>query len=251
MIKRSNSSYKHVVVLHGWGSTPRRWEPFSDALQKMLPENHIHIPRIPGFDKQNPLSQPYTITDYSDWLASYLRDKNIQNPIIIGHSHGGRVALHYASHYKNISKLVLIAAAGLPSSNRLKTTLFRYVAKTGKRVLSIMSIVPNTKLFTFAQKILYKATRESDYLKATPLMKKTLVNVLHYKAEPDLRNITAPTLCIWGNQDTSTPLKNGKIINNTIQYSCLKVISGGHNIHVTHPKEIAEITAHFIKKNDH
>ena len=237
MTIQPKTELKPIVILHGWGSSPERWKPIHKALE-------AHTPFLPGFDEKNPLKRPFSVEDYALWLDMYLDSHNIKNPILVGHSNGGRIAIHYAAHYENISKLVLIASAGIPDPSKdFKKAVFKALAKSGKKALKLVN---NEKLAGFFQKILYKAARESDYVNAAPIMKKTMENILKYDAREDLGNIPVPALLIWGQADTATPVWMGHTMKKMIRASQIKILPAKHNVHITHNKEVIQLINDFV-----
>ncbi len=231
-----------IVILHGWGSNPNRWKSIHDALSDLAKDmgGKVYSPFLPGFDGKDP-QKALNIDDYVAWLEKYIEDNRLGDVVLIGHSNGGRIAMRYAATHKNVAKLVLIAAAGVPNTHlSLKRGVFKVFAKTGKAMLSPLK---GTSLYSVAEKVLYKAARESDYLKASPIMKETMQNLLAYDATSDLKKIICPSLCIWGREDSATPLWMGEKIVADIPNCNIKIIDGGHNVHITHP----EIVAGYIK----
>lgn len=251
-----------IVILHGWGSSPDRWQTVRDCLAALMKEsgNNIFVPPLPGFNGKE-LPRAYGIDDYVAWLDRYLDKKNIKNPVLIGHSNGGRIAMRYAALQKtgdniapknprknrNIAGLILIGAAGIPETNlSTKKTIFKALAASGKKILSPLKNTPAHGLYNLAEKALYKFARESDYLKASPIMKQTMQKLLAYDARPDLKKISCPTLCIWGREDQSTPLWMAQRIATDVPGCTIMIIEGGHNIHITHPQEVSARIAAFI-----
>jgi pimeloyl-ACP methyl ester carboxylesterase len=191
--------------------------------------------------------KPLDVDDYATWVKSYIAKNKLGKPVVIGHSNGGRILIKVASHNpKLISKLILINSAGIPEKNSAKKAIFKSIAKTGKAFLAVLK---NTPIEKISKKILYKLAGESDYNNASPTMKKTMINMLTYNPVSDLKKMKAETLCIWGAQDKSTPLWMGEKIHNYVKKSHLEVIlNGGHNIHRTHPLQVAQLIVNFIKE---
>ena len=75
----------------------------------------------------------------------------------------------------------------------------------------------------------YKRFGSTDYKDAEGIMRKILVKVVNENLKPILKNIEAPTLLIWGDEDTATPLYMGKTMEKEIPDSGLVVLEGtGH-----------------------
>lgn len=240
MIKQS------IVILHGWGSSPKRWIAMHDSLKAFSRDigNAIHMPFLPGFDGNEP-EKALNIDDYVLWLEKYIKDHRLRNIVLVGHSNGGRIAIRYAATHKDVAKLVLIAAAGIPNNRiSLKKSVFMVAAKTGKAILNPLK---GTFLYRAAEKGIYKLARETDYYKASPIMKETMLHLLAYDATGDLKSITCPTLCVWGKNDAATPLWMGEKMVAGIPRCTMKVVDGGHNIHMTNTNEVATYIKDFLQ----
>ena len=110
-IKNKNVNYiqygsgEDIVLLHGWGQNIEMMKPLGDCFL----DKRITILDFPGFGSSEEPTCAYTIYDYVEILEELLQKLEIKNPIVIGHSFGGRVAIVYASR-NNVEKLVLFGA---------------------------------------------------------------------------------------------------------------------------------------------
>ena len=69
----------------------------------------------------------------------------------------------------------------------------------------------------------------SDYNNATPLMRSTLVKVVNEDLEPLIPLVKCPTLLIWGDLDTATPIADARRMEELIADAGLVVCEGaGH-----------------------
>ncbi|MBQ0083859.1 MAG: alpha/beta hydrolase, partial [Clostridiales bacterium] len=187
----------------------------------------------------------YTLKDYADFVLEFIEKAGLNNPIIVGHSHGGRVALYLTSE-KLLSppKMILLDSAGLIPKKSAKQ---RFKAASFKAVKKVLS-VPLWK--ESAEPLLDKARKHygsADYNAAPPVLRKTLVNVVNTDLRDKLGEITCPTLLIWGENDTATPLSDAKIIESKIKDAGLCVIKGtGHFSFCEKPYEANAIIASFL-----
>ena len=67
----------------------------------------------------------------------------------------------------------------------------------------------------------------------------------------DLRSfmpaIKAPTLLVWGSQDTDTPLSDAHLMESLIPDAGLVVLEGaGHFSYIDQPTRFARIVSHFV-----
>ena len=69
----------------------------------------------------------------------------------------------------------------------------------------------------------------ADYNSATPLMRATLVKVVNEDLEPLMSAVACPTLLIWGDLDTATPISDAHRMEELIPDAGLVVCEGaGH-----------------------
>lgn len=227
-------SLKEILALHGWTNSIEKWGAFSDSLREK--NIQIKIPSIPGLTKK--ISQPWTLDDYIEWLKKQIGIKKV---ILLGHSNGGRIAIAFAAKYpNNVSKLILIDSAGIFHNElpiRIKRGLFKGFAFIGKKIT-------NNERF---RNILYKLTRERDYQKADKIQRQIMVNLISSDLTSALKKINIPTLIIWGKDDKTTPLSDGKLMNKLIKNSKLEVIKNSkHSPHLSHAEEVAKIIHEYL-----
>ena len=215
-----------ILILHGWGYSTNKWAPFI----KLLEANGIkpQLLEIPGLTA--PIDRPWTLEDYAEWLKGKIGNERV---ILIGHSNGGRLALAFTLKYPElVERLILIDSAGIRHRGGLieiKRFLLGELAKAGKKITSSEK----------ARTALHKLARVSDYRDATAEMRETMVNLISTDLTPELTKVKAPTLIIWGAEDRTTPLSDGKLMNKLIPNSKLHIAKGArHSPQFTHPKEV-------------
>jgi pimeloyl-ACP methyl ester carboxylesterase len=139
-------------------------------------------------------------------------------------------------------KVILIASAGIAKRKSLRNGVMMLMAKIGK---AITAVPP----FSFARESLRKKLYKklgSDYGSAGAL-KQTFLNVVREDLSESAHAISVPTLLIWGDRDTETPLVDGERLSRLISRSKLEIISGaGHFVHREKSKEVAEIIKDFL-----
>jgi len=233
---------KPIVILHGWGSTSKKWSP----LKKILTNKgfRVFVPSLPGFGKQF-ISTPMSTQDYANWLAKYLETKKLSKINLVGHSFGGQVAINFtAKHPQKVNKLILINSAGIRNKPNLKRLVFTPIAKLGK---TFFTLPPFCFIKSLAQHTFYRFLRETDYYQASPVMKQTLKKILTEDQQNQMRKITRPTLVLWAEKDTYTPLVDGQLTNQLIKQSQLKVISKAtHGLPFHQPQVVAKKILWFI-----
>jgi pimeloyl-ACP methyl ester carboxylesterase len=230
-----------LLCLHGWGGSK---ESFTE-LRAALKNDAITVlaPDLPGFGDEPEPSRPWTTDDYADWVITWLNDQtqgNIPALLVLGHSHGGRIAIKLtAGNRLPIDHLFLCAAAGIRHMRHFKRIIGLMLAKTGKGLLSIPGMCA---LQPAGKKLLYSLIRVHDYEKASPLMRKTLINVTEEDLRPLLSAIHVPTDIFWGTEDGMTPVSDGRIMAKNIPDSHLHLFQGiRHRVHRERAAEIATV----------
>lgn len=228
-----NKSSK-LLILHGWATSTGKWGPFIKALtaQGLQPE----LLKIPGLTEKT--DGPWDLDDYVKWLKEKVGNHKV---ILLGHSNGGRISLAFCAKYpEKVKNLILIDSAGIYHNElqlKIKRLLFKNIAKVGKK------IAPSESL----RNILYKLAGESDYKNADSLQQQTMINLISVDLTSILEKITVPTLIIWGENDKTTPLSDGKLMHKHIKDSLSEVIKNAkHSPQFTDPEKVAKIIHEYL-----
>ncbi len=67
----------------------------------------------------------------------------------------------------------------------------------------------------------------ADYNQASPTMKQILSKVVNENLIHEFKLVKVPTLLIWGDNDTATPLNDGKIMEKEFADAGLVIFEGG------------------------
>lgn len=214
---------ENVLLLHGWGASIETMQPIVNALKNRY---RVLAIDLPGFGLSDCPKTAWDSFNYADIVKKFIDILLLKNINLIGHSHGGRVSIILSSKYKDlIKKLILIDSAGLISRKSIKYYYKVFKYKIYKKIYYFINRNNELKLENF-----YKKFGSLDYQNAdNAIMRETLVKVLHDNIENNLRMIKAPTLIIWGENDTDTPLYMAEKLNKKIADSALIVLEkAGH-----------------------
>lgn len=200
-----------VLFLHGWGSSYKFYEKIMDALSGYCRTVAVNFP---GCGSSETMKKPWNLTDYCNFTLEFMKEVGLKNPIMIGHSHGGRVILKMVSEgMVNPPKIVLLDSAGIIPKKSLKQRLRAKSFKTIKKILTL-PVIKN-----YSGKLLEKARKHygsADYNAAPEVLRKTLVSLVNTDLRDVVHKIKCPTLLIWGDKDTDTPLSDGKLLESLI-----------------------------------
>lgn len=84
---------KNAILLHGWLANLETMKPIANHLKKHLKVYNVDVV---GFGKSELPKEPMHTDDFGDFLKEFIDKLNIENPILIGHSNGGRTVINYA-----------------------------------------------------------------------------------------------------------------------------------------------------------
>lgn len=189
-----------LVFLHGWGQNIEMMRPIADPFQK---EYRIVIFDLPGHGNSSEPQYAWQFEEFVTFLHEFLTNLKIENPILLGHSFGGKIALLYASKY-NVKKLIVF---GSPYKKEIQTLSIK------TKILKSLKKVPVLKnLEQFAKKHI----GSTDYKNASKIMREILVNHVNYDITEQTKKITCPTLIIWGSKDEAVPLENAYLLEKNI-----------------------------------
>ncbi|MCU6732094.1 alpha/beta fold hydrolase [Diplocloster agilis] len=215
-----------VLILHGWGSN---LTVHNQMAAYLAPHYRVYALDMPGFGETPEPPAAWDVDHYVDFVLEFIREMGIRSVILIGHSFGGRVIIKMVTR-QNLSvtfpKLILIDSAGILPKKTLKQKCKIRIYKLGKKILNI-SIVK--KLYPDALEKIRAKSGSADYNAASPLMRQVLVKVVNEDLTPYLASIPSPTLLIWGELDTATPLADGQLMEKLIPGAGLVTVKGaGH-----------------------
>lgn len=107
-----------VLLLHGWGVEASVYHLIIDHLSARY---RVVAPDLPGFGGSQEPDRPWDSTDFAAFVEKFAAAVQVRDPVLIGHSNGGRIILRLASRPEaalRAKKIVLIDSAGLPGPSR-------------------------------------------------------------------------------------------------------------------------------------
>ena len=233
-----------VLLLHGWGSSMEPYRPLMALLQQKYTVIALDLP---GFGKTEEPKAPMNVDDYVDFVLEFLKMFPVEKLSLVGHSFGGRVIIKMANRPLpfTIPKIVLIDSAGIKPQPSGKKTTKQTVYKMGKWFATRKLIA---RCFPGLLEKLRVTFGSADYAAASPMMRQCLVRVVNEDLSHLLPGITPPTLLVWGENDTATPLEDAKTIEKLIPDAGLCVLSGaGHFSYLDRPGDFGVIANKFLE----
>ncbi len=229
-----------MILMHGWGcdSSTLRSIARTAALT-----HKVYSIDFPGFGLSSEPSDVWGVEEYTRFLENWIKAENISNPVLLGHSFGGRVGILYASR-NQVKKLILVDAAGVKPKRKLSYYVKVYSFKLTRRWFEL--IYGKEKARERIEKARAKKGSQ-DYRNASHMMRRILSKVVNEDLKSVMPCISAPTLLIWGENDTATPLQDAKIMERLIPDAGLVSFPGcGHYSFLDNPVQFASVIRSFL-----
>ncbi len=211
-----------LFLLHGWSCDGTIWKTITPFLEQHF---QLYTVDFAGAGQSEEPHEVWGVEEYTRSLEAIAQHEGVSNPILIGHSFGGRVAILFASR-NACRKIVLTDAAGVKPKRSL--TYYRKVY-TYKLLKRLAPIFLGRKR---AEQLIEKRRAKSgskDYNSATPMMRAILSKVVNEDLCHVMPLIKAPTLLFWGDRDTATPLSDAQRMEKLIPDAGLVIAQGtGH-----------------------
>lgn len=213
-----------IILLHGWGANKNTFNKLANNLKDNFT---LYLIDLPGFGESE-IGLPLNLYDVVDVIHQFVKKLNIDNPIIIAHSYGTRLAIIYSSLYP-VKKLVLISAAGIKERLPLKKRINIKIYKMLKR----MNI--NIKMGS------------RDYMDADNVKRKMLVDAVNTDLTKEMNEINTECLLLYGTDDKTTHISLGKKIEAKIKNSRLiEIENAGHFPYLEQPSVFNLILSSFL-----
>jgi pimeloyl-ACP methyl ester carboxylesterase len=229
---------KSVVLIHGIGDNAALdWQALVPQLAR---EYRVLSFDLPGFGRSDKANVLYSPANYTAFVK-HVVEKYVRGPYhVVGHSMGGAVALRYAASYpRDIDRLVLADVAGILH----RSSYSQYLSHLGISLLPTYFPGQSEQIGKLIGQVLGKAERlnldpelvignatmRQKVLQASPSKIAGLALVLDDFSEL-IPRVTAPTLIVWGRNDTIAPLRTGRLLQTTLPDAHLEILENSAHV---------------------
>lgn len=250
---RETGSGMPIVLLHGTGASLHTWEKWTEELSK---DFRVISLDLPGFGLTGKhFGNNYSIASYTSFLNSFLAKIEVDSFYLAGNSLGGHIAWEYTlNHPEQVKKLILLDATGYPHPNDTPPLAFRIAQNPvlGKLLLRVTprslfqkslrevyaddSQVTDELIDRYFSLFLRRGNRQSFIDRA---------NQEFVDRSSEIKNIEAPTLVLWGDQDEWVPVADAARFQKDIPQSELIIYK---NIGHLPMEEVAEQSVKDVKR---
>lgn len=232
-----------VVLMHGWGCDHTTVRSIAGILE---PAFHVYNLDLPGHGKSSEPPTAWGVDEYTDFVEKFIKINSIVDPVLIGHSFGGRIGLMLSSR-NPISRMVLVDAAGIKPRRSLKYYAKVYSFKAAKKLLPVL--LGKERGAKAIERWRGKAG-SADYRNSSPVMRAVMSRAVNQDLKYLMPQIKASTLLIWGENDTATPLRDAKYMEKHIPDAGLVAFPDtGHYSFLDNPGGFAAVIREFFKKD--
>ncbi|MDX1637995.1 MAG: alpha/beta hydrolase [Balneolaceae bacterium] len=234
---RGDSRGHTLVLLHGMFGGLSNFDP----LLKRIQDHPVFVPEIPIYKIEH---SRLNIPGLSEWLHQVLRKQQIRQPILLGNSMGGHIALQYAlNHPDDLSGLVLTGSSGL-FENDLGSSRPRRYDRTYVKERASLTFYEDLVNDTIIDEIL-------DVLQ-DPSKLGSLLRVARsthgHNLEDELGRIEHPVLLVWGKNDVITPPEVARQFRKKLPNATLRWIDRcGHAPMMERPEEFVKVLMPFLQ----
>ena len=248
---------KPLIILHGVFGISDNWVTFAhsmaDRYEVFIPDqrNHGQSPHDPAFNYFALCADLY----------DFIEEHEIEDPIILGHSMGGKVAMHFALENPDMLKALIVADISMRTYNRryrhldmidaMLNVIFTD-AKTREDIeMQLKPHINDPRTRLFAMKNLYRRERGGQFAWRLNLEAINL-NMDEVFEGIESKNLFAkPTLFIRGGNSDYVKYEDFDQIYRNFPRADIKTIEGtGHWLHAEKPGEFYEIVNEFLQHNE-
>ncbi|HUZ18237.1 MAG TPA: alpha/beta fold hydrolase [Spirochaetia bacterium] len=197
-----------ILMIHGWMGSSYDYQQLLDLLPASI---QAVAPDMPGSGESEKRNVKYTMDFFVDFIDHFLEALSMPTVVLVGHSFGGAIAVHYAATRPDrVSRLVLIDPDGLSREEgfldwlRRREVLVDLLSALNNR--AAVSLALRLQVFhhpTLVTKEMVAAVErtglEPDGRRAQRELAKRVVG--RYPVDALLPGLQMPVLLIWGRND--------------------------------------------------
>ena len=242
-----------LVLLHGgFGSDSRSWRPQFEALANGFT---VVAWDAPGCGQSDDPPDTFRLPDYADCLAIFIEALALDRPHVLGLSFGAALALELYRRHPQLPRTLVLAGAYAGWAGSLPPEV---VAERLARVLREAEQDAAQWVPAYIHGMLTESAPQAMVDEVTAFMSDVHpagnVAMVRSLAEADLRDvlprIEVPTLLLYGDLDTRSPVAIGEALHAEIPGSTLAVLTGvGHLSNIEGADRFNREVRAFLRSN--
>lgn len=238
-----------VLLVHGYAGT---WRSFELLLAELPESIHAFAITQRGHDEASRPARGYNVHDFAEDLVAFMDALRLEGAILVGGSSGGLVARRVAiDHPRRVLGLVLLGSpVTLQGKGRVEDMQRTVISKLTDPVDKgfVDDFFRGTVVRAVPQAFLRARVEDAARIPAR-VWRETHKGLLEEDSVEELGKIVAPSLVVWGDQDTLIRRTEQQMLAATLQRSRLLVYAGaGHVVYWEVPERVAADLVAFVEE---
>lgn len=241
-----------VVIVHGLFGCARNWR---SLCRQLASRYEVH-----ALDMRNHGASPHddamTYADMASDIVKYLDDTMTELPVLIGHSMGGKAAMHLAlGHGDRLSKLIVVDIAPVPNHQGFQNLLEAMTEVDTKAIRgrdeaeeALSSRVPDKSLRQFLLQNLVRADHDYRWRLNLHALRVNMNAILDFPTPELWQVFEKPTLFIRGQRSPYVRPEHNQPIKALFPNTDLVTIAdAGHWVHAEQPQRFLDEVCTFLQ----
>jgi pimeloyl-ACP methyl ester carboxylesterase len=232
-----------ILFLHGLGGS---WKDWAANLSFFPTFYRAMAIDFPGFGDSDKPEADYSINWLTAIVEKFLRERKLDQAIVVGHSMGGLVALNLAAQPGSpVKNLVVADVVGIgDKAEFLSYALTKKIMGPESRFETFEGLLreefkamvenfikgqkPKTSK-EFFQSVPKNPLTGKPLLPMTPAVQMS-ASIIDFDIRPQLASIRQPTLILWGSKDPIAPPQDAFFLKSKIPQASLEILENcGHS----------------------
>ncbi len=244
---------KPMLILHGFFGMSDNWKTLGAQYAKNGLEVHLIDQRNHGKSFH---SEDFDYTILSEDIKNYMIDHNISDAIVLGHSMGGKTAMHLACTYPELVKKLIVADIGpkeYPAHHQhiihaLNGLQLNEISSRGEADVELSKKITHYSTRQFLLKNLYWIEKGKLGFRMNLPVLSTKMEEIGKPIDPEAI-YNGPTFFIKGNKSDYILQTDIPEIKKHFPLASIETIeNAGHWLHAENPQQFFEKTIDFINQ---
>jgi pimeloyl-ACP methyl ester carboxylesterase len=250
-----------LVLLHGLMGCAETFVPFMEE----LPGMHLIALDLPGAgqsERREDIDARLLTT--AELVARFLKVVGLVKPVVLGHSHGGAVALSVAARYREAVRSLVLVAPAHPYFEEANPLIRFYLSLPGRLFAYTMPWFPEWLQMVGLRRMAgpqswdsperLKPYRENLQVPGTMSHLLRLLKTWHKDMlglrKALRRHLHTPALVVWGDSDRAVPVGSAPELRRHLVHSELVVMPGvGHRPAEERPGMVAGFVREWMERD--